>query len=138
MCEMLLQVGAHVIGSDATIAFSNAFGSTLELNVMMPILAYHLLQSIELLTRGAEMFTRRCVVGLEADVERCAANIERSLAFATALVPVIGYDAAAALAKEAYQSGRNIREVALEKSGLDRSTLNRLLDPASQTRPSSS
>jgi fumarate hydratase class II len=134
MCEMLIQVGAQVIGNDATIAFCGASGN-LELNVMLPVLAYNLLQSIELLANGSRVFARRCVAGLSANKEKCEANVERSLAMCTALAPVIGYDQAAKIAKIAYQTNRNVREVALEISGLSQSKLNEILDPARQTRP---
>jgi fumarate hydratase class II len=132
MSEMLLQVCAQVIGHDATITFGGALGGNFELNVMLPLIAYNLLQSIELLANGSRVFARRCVAGLEADAARCEATIEQSLALGTALVPVIGYDAAARIAKEAYASGRTVREVAIESSGLDASTIAQLLDPARQ------
>jgi fumarate hydratase, class II len=135
MCEMLIQIGAQVIGNDAAVTFSNALGSSFELNVMMPVMAYNLLQSIELLARGSRVFAGRCVDGLEADAERCESNVERSLAMCTALAPAIGYDKAAEIAKVAYETGRTIREVALEMSGLDKAKLDGLLDPRRQTDP---
>jgi fumarate hydratase class II len=134
MCEMLIQVGAQVIGNDAVVTFSGAFGN-FELNVMLPVIAHNLLQSIKLLTNGSRVFARRCVAGLEADVAKCEGNIENSLAMCTALAPVIGYDQAAKIAKTAYETGRTIREVALETSGLDKARLDRLLDAKSQTEP---
>jgi fumarate hydratase class II len=112
--EATMMVAAQVVGNDATIAWANALGSNFELNVMMPVIAYNLLQSIELLTNAAKVLGGRCVAGIEAEAERCAESIERSLAMCTALAPRIGYDAAAAIAKAAYKSGRNVREVALE------------------------
>jgi fumarate hydratase class II len=132
ICEMLIQVGAQVIGNDAAIAFSGSFGN-LELNVMMPVIAYNLLQAIELLANASRTFARRCVSGLEADIEKCESNIERSLALCTSLVPAIGYDNAAKIAKVAYETGRTVREVAREMSGLDEATLDQLLDPRNQT-----
>ena len=136
MCEMLIQVGAQVIGNDAAVAFSGTFGH-LELNVMMPVIAYNLLQSIEILAAGSRTFARRCVVGIEVSREVCAANVEKSLALCTVLAPEIGYDRAAAIAKAAYESGRTVREVALEQSGLDSARLEVLLAPEKQTRPDS-
>jgi fumarate hydratase class II len=133
MCEMLIQVGAQVIGHDAAITFAGASGN-LELNVMMPVLAYNLLQSIELLSNGSRVFARRCVAGLEAEREKCEINLERSLAMCTVLAPVIGYDRAAKIAKLAYESNRTVREVALEISGLTKTQLDDLLDPAAQTQ----
>jgi fumarate hydratase class II len=100
---------------------------------MLPVTAYNLLQSIELLASGSRVFARRCVVGLEADAEKCERNIEQSLAMCTALAPVIGYDNAAKIAKVAYESGRTVREVAMEMSGLEKQMIEELLDPRSQT-----
>ncbi len=134
MCEMLIQVGAQVIGNDAVVTFCGTFGN-FELNVMLPVMAHNLLQSIELLTSGSRVFARRCVGGLEADVEKCEGNIEQSLAMCTSLAPVIGYDKAAEVAKIAHKTGRTIRQVALEISGLDKEKLDELLDPKSQTEP---
>lgn len=137
MSEMLIQVCAQVIGNDATITFCGSFGN-FELNVMMPVLAYNLLQSIELLSSGARVFARRCVAGLAADVARCQAFIEQSLAMCTALAPVIGYDAAARIAKHAFESGETVRAVALRESGLSAGTIEELLDPRMQTEPGAS
>ncbi|HZR16160.1 MAG TPA: class II fumarate hydratase [Verrucomicrobiae bacterium] len=134
MCEMLIQVGAQVIGNDATITFSATFGA-FELNTMLPVTVHNLLQAVELLSAGCRVFTERCITGLEADRAKCESNLEQSLAVCTALAPVIGYDQAAQIAKRAYESGRTVREVALESAGLDRQTLDRLLDPRSQTEP---
>ena len=132
MSEMLIQVGAQVIGNDATITFAGT-GGNLELNVMMPVIAYNLLQSIELLANGSRVFAERCVAGLEADRALCESNVERSLAMCTVLAPVIGYDKAAKIAKVAYQTKRNVREVAHELSGLPETRIDELLDPAKQT-----
>jgi fumarate hydratase class II len=134
MCEMLLQVCAQVIGADAAISFGGSFGN-FELNVMMPVMAHNLLQSIELLSKGCEVFARRCVVGIEADREKCKANLELSLSNCTVLAPVIGYDKAAKIAKVAFETNRTVRQVALETSGLDKARLDELLDPAKQTEP---
>ncbi len=133
MCEMLIQVCGQVIGNDAAITFGGAFGN-FELNVMMPLIAHNLLQSIELLTHAVLVFSRRCVVGIEANVEKCQADIERSLAMCTPLATVIGYDNAAKIAKVAFETNRTVREVAREMSGLPESQLNELLDPARQTK----
>jgi fumarate hydratase class II len=132
MCEMLLQVCAQVLGNDAAITFSGSFGN-FELNVMMPVMAHNLLESIQLLAKASQVFARRCVSGLEADREKCKANLELSLSNCTILAPVIGYDKAAKIAKVAYETNRTIREVALEISGLDKAKLDELLDPAKQT-----
>ena len=134
MCEMVIQTGAQVIGNDAVITFAGTFGN-FELNTMLPVTAYNLLQSIALLTNASQVFARRCVADLAADVEKCEGNIERSLAMCTALAPEIGYDKAAKIAKVAYETGRTVREVALEISGLGKKKLDELLDARSQTEP---
>ena len=132
MCEMLLQVCAQVLGNDTAITFSGSFGN-FELNVMMPVMAHNLLEAIELLAKGSQIFARRCVNGLEAVREKCQGNLELSLSNCTILAPVIGYDKAAKIAKVAYETNRTIRQVALEISGLDPAKLDALLDPAKQT-----
>jgi fumarate hydratase class II len=130
--ESLTMVVARVVGNDATVAFGQT-GSFLELNVMLPVTATALLESIELLAAAAANFSRRTVDGLVA-TEHGPALVERGLMLATALAPVIGYDEAAKLAKEAFKSGRTIRELALER-GLAADELDRLLDPAAMTEP---
>ncbi len=134
MPEMVIQVAAQVIGADAVITFSGSFGA-FELNTMLPVAGYNLLQATELLTNATRVFANRCVAGLEADPEKCRSNIEQSLAMCTALAPVIGYDQAAKIAKVAYESGRTVREVAIEISGLAKKRIDELLDPAKQTEP---
>ena len=131
MCEMMIQVAAQIIGNDAVITFGATQGA-FELNTMLPVTAYHLLQAIELLASACRVFARRCVLGLAADAQRCAGNIEQSLAMCTALAPVIGYDQAAKIAKIAYDTDRTVREVASEISGLDPARLDQLLDPRRQ------
>ena len=130
--ESLTMVVARVVGNDATIAFGQT-GSFLELNVMLPVSAAALLESIELLAAATANFSERCIEGLTA-TERGPQLVEQGLMLATALAPVIGYDEAAKLAKQAHASGRTIRELALER-GLDAQELDRLLDPASMTEP---
>jgi fumarate hydratase class II len=134
MAEMVIQVAAQVVGSDAAITFSATCGA-FELNTMLPVAGYNLLQAIELLANASRVFARRCVRGLQANAEKCRGNIEQSLAMCTALAPVIGYDQAAKIAKVAYETGRTVREVALEISGLEKIRIDQLLDPASQTQP---
>ncbi len=134
LCEMVVQVGAQVFGNETVVALAGATG-TFELNTMMPVLAYNLLQAIDLLANASSVFANRCVRGLEAGAVRCQSNVERSLAMGTALVPAIGYDKAVQIVKAAAESGRTVRDVALERSGLDKVTLDRLLDPARQTKP---
>ena len=131
IAESVLMVCAQVIGYDAAIAWSGAAGN-FELNVMMPVMAYDLLESIELLAAASRNFAERMVEGLEADRERAGAYVEQSLAMGAALVPEIGYERAAELVKEAYRSGRTVREVAREKSGIGEERLRELLDPGRQ------
>jgi fumarate hydratase, class II len=130
--ESLTMVVARVIGNDATIAFGQT-GSLLELNVMMPVTAAALLDSIALLAASARNFADRSVAGISA-TERGPALVEQGLMLATALAPEIGYDAAAALAKEAFKTGRTIRELAAER-GVTPDRLDELLDPAAMTEP---
>jgi fumarate hydratase class II len=129
--EAVLMVAAQVVGNDATIAWANALGSNFDLNVMMPVLAYNLLQSIELLANAAEHLADKCidarkhlegknipgVTSIEPDADRCQLLIERSLAMCTALAPRIGYDNAAAIAKLAYREGLDVRAIALSLAG---------------------
>jgi fumarate hydratase class II len=131
ICEMVIQVGAQLMGNDTVITFSAASGN-FELNAMMPVMAHNLLQSIELLTNASRVFAHSCIRGLEANVDHCESNIERSLAISTALTPVIGYDQAAHIAKVAYESNRTVREVAIEISGMDKAQIEELLDPRHQ------
>jgi len=134
MCEMVIQVGAQVIGNDAVITFGGMSGN-FELNTMLPVIAYNLLQSIGLLANASRVFARRCVVGLQADAAKCKSSLDQSLALGPALASVIGYDLAATIARVAHETGRTVREVALEMSGLDKAKLEELLDPGKQTEP---
>jgi len=134
MAEALIMVAAQIIGYDTAITLGG-LGSFFELNVMMPLLAHNLLDGIEILSRAVVAFTDRCVTGIQADEERCQESVERNLALATALAPAIGYDRAAEISKEAHRSGRNVREVASEWSGLPPEELDTLLDPRRMTEP---
>jgi fumarate hydratase class II len=135
MSEMVLQVAAQVIGNDATVAWSGALGSTFELNVMMPVMAYNILQSIELLARAARVFADRAVAGLEANGQRCESLVEQSLAMCTSLAPLIGYDKAADIAKESFKTGKTVRQIAVERKVLSEADLNKALDPRRMTQP---
>jgi fumarate hydratase, class II len=130
--ESVTMVVARVVGNDAAIAFSQT-GSFLELNVMLPVTAVTLLESITLLASAADNFSSRAIEGLTA-TDRGPELVEQGLMLATALAPVIGYDEAAKLAKEAFASGRTIRELALDR-GMKSEDLDRLLDPAAMTEP---
>ena len=130
--ESLTMVVARVVGNDATIGFCQT-GSLLELNVMMPITAVAMLESITLLANSARNFSERCVEGLQA-TERGPELVEKGLMLATAFAPVIGYDEAARMAKEAFRSGKTIRELARER-GFSDDELDRIIDPAKLTEP---
>jgi len=129
--ESLIHACAQAIANDSAVCLA-AQGGRFELNTRMPLAAYNLLQAIGLLAAAADNFSERCVKGLRA-TERGPQTVERTLAIATALAPVIGYDAAAAIAKEAAASGRTVREVAREKTGLSEDDLDRILDPSVMT-----
>ena len=104
-----------------------------ELNVMMPVLAYNLLQSIEILGNACRLMAEKCVDGLQANVERNRSLVEGSLAMCTSLAPIIGYDKAAAIAKEAFKTGRTVREIAQEQEVLPADELEKVLDPRGMT-----
>jgi fumarate hydratase, class II len=130
--EMVLMVSAQVVGNDATITIGG-MGGNFELNVMMPVIAFNLLQSIEILSNASKLLAERCVDGLVANRERCEELVEKSLAMVTSLVPKIGYDAAAEIAKESVKTGKTVREICREKSVLPEDELKEALDPYSQT-----
>jgi fumarate hydratase class II len=125
--EVVRQVAAQVIGNDTVVTVAGALGD-FELNVMMPVMAHNLLQSIELLSRAASLFAERAVDGLDADRERALLLVEQSFPIITALVPKIGYDAAADIAKEAVATGRSVREIAAERNVLGPGELDEALD----------
>jgi fumarate hydratase, class II len=127
MSEMVMQVAAQVVGNDATVAWAGANGN-FELNVMMPVLAHNLLQSAELLAAAADTFRERCVEGIQANEERARWLVEQNLIVVTALVPHIGYDAAAKVAKDAFATGRGVREVVLDSGLMESEELDRALD----------
>ena len=124
--EVVIQVAAQVFGNDCAITFGGQ-GGHFELNTMLPVIAYNLLQSIQMLGSAAGLFAERCVTGITANREKCASNIERSLALSTHLVPAIGYDRASAVAKEAYKTGKTIREIVLEQRIMPEAELDKLL-----------
>jgi fumarate hydratase class II len=130
--ESLTMVVARVIGNDATVAFGQT-GSFLELNVMLPVTASAFLESVALLGHATDNFAARCIEGLKA-TERGPMLVQQGLMLATALTPVIGYDEAAKMAKEAFKSGKTIRELALDR-GMDPAQLDELLDPSKMTEP---
>jgi fumarate hydratase class II len=132
ICEAVTMVAAQVIGNDAAIAVGGLSGQ-LELNAFVPLIAVNLLQSVELEARVARALAEKCVDGITVDEERCRSLVEGSLAMCTALAPAIGYDAAASIAKEAWETGRTVREIAMARKVLPPEELERLLDPLRQT-----
>ncbi|HEX2180869.1 MAG TPA: class II fumarate hydratase [Rubrobacteraceae bacterium] len=131
IAESAAMAAAQVMGNDATITIAGQSGN-FELNVMLPLIAYNLLQSIELLSNAAENLTDQSVTGIQA-TERGPELVEKGLMLATALAPEIGYDRAAEISKEAYKTGRTIREVAREKTDLSEEELDNLLDARKMT-----
>lgn len=128
MSEMLVQVALYVHGLSQTVVMAGRDGH-FELNVTLPLMAHCLHESIRCLANGATVFGEKCVAGLEADAERCRELVDRSLMLVTALNPHIGYDAAAAIAKEAFATGNTLRELVLARGLMDAATLDRALDP---------
>ncbi|MBR5346626.1 MAG: aspartate ammonia-lyase, partial [Deltaproteobacteria bacterium] len=134
MAESLLQVCAQVIGNDAAVNIGGLSGN-FELNTMIPVIIHNVLQSVTLLANAVRLFTGRCLANLEVDRAHCAELVEKSLMLATPLSPLVGYDRAAALAKEAAASGQTIRELALKQQILDERLLETALDVRRMTKP---
>lgn len=135
MCESLMQLCARVIGNDGTMTISGAAGGNFQLNIMMPVMAHTILESIMLLSSGANAFVEFCVDEMQANEESCNQAVEQSLSMCTSLNPLIGYEQAAKLAKEAFASGQTIRELCLEKKILPEDVLADALDPWKMTEP---
>jgi fumarate hydratase class II len=135
LCESLMQVAARVLGNDQTVTFCGAAGGQFQLNVMMPVMADAALESVRLLTNATAAFTGLCLEEMEANAEACEAAVEKSLAMVTGLNPYIGYERAAALAKEAFRSGKTIRELCREQNVLPPDQLSAALDPRRMTGP---
>ncbi len=133
IAESVCMACAQVMGNHTTVTIAGQAGN-FEINVMMPVAAYNLLQSINLLAAVARNFTEQCIKGLQATTKG-PEMVERGLAICTSLAPIIGYDAAASISKEAYRTGKTIREVAREKTSLSEEELDCVLDPASMTEP---
>jgi fumarate hydratase class II len=131
--ESLLQICAKVIGNDSTITWAAASGS-FELNTMMPLIAYALLESIEILAHGIQTFEKKCVCGIQANPERMDELLKRNLMLATPLAVKVGYDKAAEVAKRAYRENRTVFEVALEMLSISEEELARILDPRQMLR----
>jgi len=134
LCESMMMVCAQVFGNDAVVTWAGANGN-FELNVMMPVMAHNILESIRLLGNATDAFTEKCVVGIEANEERCRELVELSMAMVTSLAPKIGYDRAAEIAKESARTGKTVREICREKKVLGENELEGTLDPVAMTQP---
>jgi len=132
--ESLLQVCSQVIGNNSAVTLGGLSGN-LELNVMMPLMGHNLMQSIRLLSNGVNNFSERCIQGLKADRRRCEEMVEKSLALATALTPIIGYEEAARIAQKASAQNQTIRQVAQKEGIFSKEEWNRLLEPRSMIAP---
>jgi len=135
MCESMMQVCAWVMGHDQTIAFSGATGGQFQLNIMMPVMGMAALESITLLASATRAFVDFCAAEMEANPEACEAAVEQSLSMVTSLNPLIGYEKAAALAKEAFKTGKTIRQLCREQKILPDDVLDKALDPMRMTQP---
>ena len=135
MCESAMQVAARVMGNDQTIATCGAVGGQFQLNIMMPVMGQTVLETVQLLAGANRAFVDFCVMDMEANEEACEAAVEQSLSMVTSLNPLIGYEKAASLAKEAFASGKTIRQLCREKGILPEATLKEALDPWSMTEP---
>ena len=136
ICESMIQSCAQVIGNDIAITLGGQ-GGIFELNLMLPLISHNLLQSIQILSNSIKIFTEKLIDDLKADEKKCLDYIEGSLAMCTSLAPIIGYDKAAKIAYNAYESGKTVREIALEEKVLSVEKLNELLDAKSMTKPNS-
>ena len=135
ICEAVIQVCGQVIGNDTAITIGGQ-GGVFELNLMLPLIAHNLTNSITILTNGTLVFTNKLIMGLQPNEEKCSGYIEGSLAMCTSLVPVIGYDKAAEIAYKAFESGKSVRKIATEEKVLNKEQLDKLLDPEMMTKPS--
>lgn len=135
MCESMMQVTARVMGNDQTITISGAAGGQFQLNIMMPVMGQTTLESIMLLANCTNAFVDFCALEMEANPTNCEASVEKSLSMVTSLNPLIGYEKAASLAKEAFKSGKTIRELCQEQKVVPDDKLTAALDPWSMTEP---
>ncbi len=135
MCESLMQVTARVMGNNQAIVLSGAAGGQFQLNIMMPMMGQTTLESVNLLAGGTRAFTDFCITEMQANVEVCESFVEQSLSMITSLNPYIGYEKASRLAKEAFATGKTIRELCTEQDILPPETLKEALDPMRMTEP---
>ncbi|MEA3200443.1 MAG: fumarate hydratase, class [Thermoplasmata archaeon] len=134
ICESVVQVGAQVQGNGHAILIGQQWGQ-MDLNTMLPVMTRNMLESIRLLANVSRVFKTKLLDDLQVNRERAEGYVEKSISMATALNPHIGYEKAAAIAKESYKTGRTVREIAYEKSGLTRQQVDEALEPRKQTMP---
>lgn len=135
MCESLMQVAARVMGNDETVSMSGATGGQFQLNIMMPVMGHAVLESIHLMAAGCQAFVDFCAADMEANTEWCEKAVEQSLSMVTSLNPHIGYEKASALAKQAFETGKTIRELVRQDGILPDATLREALDPWRMSEP---
>jgi fumarate hydratase class II len=135
MCESMMQLTARVMGNDQAVVMAGATGGQFQLNIMMPMMAHVVLESVRLLARGSSAFVDFCVDGLQPHLQNCEATVEQSLSMVTSLNPYIGYEKASELAKKAFKTGKTIRQLCVEERILPEETLNEALDPRRMTEP---
>ena len=135
LAESLTQVCAQVIGNDTTVSIAGQSGN-FELNVMMPVMAHNIIESIQILSTCTKVFALDCIKGIKADKDKCEGYIEDSLAMCTSLAPIIGYNNAANVAKKAYSNNKTVREIVNEDKILDIKESKRILNPKSMVKPS--
>jgi fumarate hydratase, class II len=135
LCESLMQVAARVIGNDQTMTVCGAAGGNFQLNIMMPVMGHTALESILLMSNGVTAFIEFCIEGLQPNPQACEAAVEQSLSMSTSLNPLIGYEQAAKLTKEAFASGKTIRQLCIEQKLLPEETITEALDPFRMTQP---
>lgn len=134
--EVVNQVAFQVIGNDLTITLAAEAGQ-LQLNVMEPVLTFNLFESLDMMTAAVETLTERCIRGITANVEHCREMIENSIGIVTAVVPILGYERVSAIAKEALQTGKPVRQILLDAGDLDEAQLEAILSPEAMTQPRS-
>jgi aspartate ammonia-lyase len=134
IAESICQLATKVISNDLTITLAGQSGN-FQLNVMMPLIADSLLESIMLLSNGINIFTEKCIYGIKANKESCRATLDKNLILSTALTPILGYDTVAKLTKEAYENGMGIRDIVFQKGLMSEDELDKALDYIKMTRP---
>lgn len=134
MAELINQIAFNVMGNDLTVSLASEAGQ-FELNVMEPVLIYNLMESVTMMNNGFKVFTQHCISGITANEEKMKENVDKSIGIITAINPHVGYETAAAIAREAQLTGRSVRELCVEKGVLTEEELDLILDPHEMTNP---